>query len=93
MSVPGIPAAVSPLQSKQFISGEVGRAAPVQPRAEHPRTPGWSGTTARAMGGSNQSLFLLGALFVGPGDRRGPGSVAVALLALGLLLSWAAWPG
>jgi len=61
-----------------------GDAAPVIP---HPRTIGWVGTTALAMGGSNQSLFLLGALIAGQG------SAAVPLLAVGLLLSWAAAPG
>jgi two-component system, sensor histidine kinase len=45
------------------------------------------------MGGINQSLFLLGALFVGQGAIRGQGSAAVPLLAVGLLLSWAATPG
>jgi hypothetical protein len=59
----------------------------------HPRTMGWFGTTAVAMGGINQSLFLLGALFVGQGAIRGQGSAAVPLLAVGLLLSWAATPG
>jgi signal transduction histidine kinase/amino acid transporter/ActR/RegA family two-component response regulator len=59
----------------------------------HPRTVGWFGTTAVAMGGINQSLFLLGALFVGQGAILGQGSAAVPLLALGLLLSWAATPG
>ncbi len=53
----------------------------------HPRTIGWIGTTALAMGGSNQSLFLIGALFLTQG------SAAVPLLILGLLLSWAAAPG
>ena len=53
----------------------------------HPRTIGWLGTTALAMGGSNQSLFLIGALIVSQG------SAAVPLLILGLLLSWAAAPG
>jgi diguanylate cyclase (GGDEF)-like protein len=53
----------------------------------HPRTIGWLGTTALAMGGSNQSLFLIGALILGQG------SAAVPLLVLGLLLSWAAAPG
>ena len=53
----------------------------------HPRTIGWLGTTALAMGGSNQSLFLIGALIAGQG------SAAVPLLILGLLLSWAAAPG
>src|ERR1700742_2430023 len=59
----------------------------------HPRTVGWFGTTAVAMGGINQSLFLLGALFVGQGAILGQGSAAIPLLALGLLLSWAATPG
>ena len=59
----------------------------------HPRTVGWFGTTAVAMGGINQSLFLLGALFVGQGAILGQGSAAIPLLAVGLLLSWAATPG
>ncbi len=50
----------------------------------HPRRIGWVGTTALAMGGSNQSLFLIGALVVSQG------TAAVPLLAVGLLLSWAA---
>jgi amino acid permease len=45
------------------------------------------------MGGINQSLFLLGALFVGQGDILGQGSAAIPLLAVGLVLSWAATPG
>ncbi|HSX79247.1 MAG TPA: amino acid permease, partial [Candidatus Saccharimonadia bacterium] len=59
----------------------------------HPRTLGWVGTTALAMGGSNQSLFIMGALFIGQGDILGQGSAAIPLLVLGLLLSWAAAPG
>ncbi|AJY39894.1 amino acid permease [Burkholderia humptydooensis] len=59
----------------------------------HPRTLGWVGTTALAMGGSNQSLFLLAALFAGQGDIPGQGSAAVPLLIVGLLLSYAAAPG
>ncbi|GAA2706693.1 amino acid permease [Actinoplanes palleronii] len=54
---------------------------------EHPRTIGWFGTTAMAMGGSNQSLFLIPALVVSQG------SAAVPLLLVGLLLAWAAAPG
>ena len=57
-------------------------AAPLHP--PHPRTIGWIGTTALAMGGSNQSLFLLGALLLSQG------SAAVPLLIVGLVLSWAA---
>jgi hypothetical protein len=59
----------------------------------HPRTIGWMGTVALAMGGSNQSLFLLGALFVGQGSISGQGSAAIPLLVVGLLLSLAAAPG
>ena len=59
----------------------------------HPRTLGWVSTAALAMGGSNQSLFLLGALFVGQGDILGQGSAAIPLLIIGLLLSWGAAPG
>jgi diguanylate cyclase (GGDEF)-like protein len=57
-----------------------------EPR-EHPRTIGWLGTTALAMGGSNQSLFLIGALVAAQG------SAAIPLLIVGLLMSWAAAPG
>ena len=53
---------------------------------------GWIGTTALAMGGSNQSLFLIAALFVGQADISGQGSAAVVLLIIGVLLSWAAAP-
>ena len=59
----------------------------------HPRTVGWFGTTSVAMGGINQSLFLLSALFIGQGAIPGQGSAAVVLLGVGLLLSWAATPG
>ena len=69
-------------------------AFPATPPARaHPRTLGWVTTTAMAMGGSNQSLFLIGALFIGQGSIPGQGSAAVPLLMLGLLLSWAAAPG
>lgn len=53
----------------------------------HPRTIGWFGNAALAMGGSNQSLFLIPALMASQG------SAAVPLLIVGLLLSWAAAPG
>src|SRR6186997_624556 len=59
----------------------------------HPRALGWIGTTALAMGGSNQSLFILAALFAGQGEILGQGSAAVPLLMVGLLLSWVAAPG
>ena len=59
----------------------------------HPRTLGWVGTTALAMGGSNQSLFIIAALFVGQDQILGQGSAAIPLLIAGLLLSGAAAPG
>jgi signal transduction histidine kinase/CheY-like chemotaxis protein/L-asparagine transporter-like permease len=59
----------------------------------HPRTLGWISTASLAMGGSNQSLFLLSALFVGQGDILGQGSACVPLLIVGLFLSYAAAPG
>ena len=59
----------------------------------HPRTIGWFGTTSVAMGGSNQSLFILAALFIGQGEIPGQGSAAVLLLIVGVLLGWAAAPG
>jgi two-component system, sensor histidine kinase len=65
----------------------------VESQRTHPRKIGWIGTTAMAMGGSNQSLFLITALFVGQGVITGQGSAAVPLLIVGLLLSWAAAPG
>ncbi|HEY4187223.1 MAG TPA: amino acid permease [Polyangia bacterium] len=54
---------------------------------------GWLGATALAMGGSNQSLFLIGALMMGEGSIRGQGTAAVPLLIFGLVLSWLAMPG
>ncbi|MEO7745843.1 MAG: amino acid permease [Actinomycetota bacterium] len=53
----------------------------------HTRVLGAWGTAALAMGGSNQSLFLLTALVATQG------SAAVPLLVVGLLLAWAAAPG
>ena len=62
-------------------------------KENHPRTLGWVGTSSLAMGGSNQSLFLLSALFIGQGNILGQGSAAIPLLILGLLLSYMAAPG
>ena len=56
----------------------------------HPRTIGWVGTTALAMGGSNQSLFLIAGA---SGLIATQGSAGVGLLIFGLLLAWAAAPG
>ncbi|MBS0268450.1 MAG: amino acid permease [Proteobacteria bacterium] len=58
----------------------------------HPRSLGWFGSAALAMGGSNQSLFLISALFAGQDAIPGQGSAAVPLLIVGLLLSWMAAP-
>jgi hypothetical protein len=63
---------------------------PVTP--PHPRVLGWVGTAALAMGGSNQMIFLITALFVGQGVILGQGSAAVPLLIIGVLLGWAAAP-
>ena len=65
-------------------------ATPPTYSLEHPRTLGWFGTAALAMGGSNQSLFLLGGA---AGLMATQGSASVPLLILGLLLSLAALPG
>ena len=54
---------------------------------EHPRTIGWLGTSALAMGGSNQMVFLVGALIAAQG------SGAIPILIAGMLLGWAAAPG
>ena len=61
---------------------------PVTP--PHPRVLGWVGTAALAMGGSNQMIFLITALFVGQGAILGQGSAVVPLLIVGVLLGWAA---
>ena len=53
----------------------------------HVRVLSASGAVALAIGGSNQSLFLLTALIATQG------SAAIPLLIVGLLLSWAAAPG
>jgi PAS domain S-box-containing protein len=53
----------------------------------HPRTIGWLGTTALAMGGSNQSLFIIGAVLASQG------TAAIPLLIVGLILAWVALPG
>jgi diguanylate cyclase (GGDEF)-like protein len=71
------------------VDDGVGTAGTRQPpsAAPHPRTLGWVRAAALAMGGSNQSLFLLGALLAAQG------SAAIPLLAVGLLLALAAMPG
>ena len=71
----------------QQITTEAGN-----PAHGHPRVLGWVGTAALAMGGSNQMIFLITALFVGQGNILGQGSAAVPLLIVGVLLGWAAAP-
>ena len=73
--------AASEISAKPASEPALGLPAP------HPRTLGWVRTAALAMGGSNQSLFLLGALLVAQG------SAAIPLLVVGLLLGLAAMPG
>jgi len=53
----------------------------------HPGAITWVGASALALGGSDQSIFLIGALLLAQG------TVAVPLLALGLVLSDMATPG
>ena len=52
----------------------------------HPRRITWVGASSLALGGSNQSIFLIGALLASQG------SATVPLLALGLVLSYLATP-
>ncbi len=77
----------------ELSSQEVKSEATHRLHPAHPRTVGWFGTTAVAMGGINQSLFLIAALYVGQGAISGQGSAAVPLLIFGLILGWAATPG
>ncbi len=58
----------------------------------HPRVLGWFANSAIAMGGSNQMIFIITALFVGQDAIIGQGSAAVPLLIMGVLLGWAAAP-
>ena len=59
----------------------------------HPHSLGWLGTSALAMGGSNQSVFILGALLIGQGSIPGQGTAAILLLILGVVLGCMAVPG
>ena len=55
--------------------------------APHPRKIGWVGAASLAMGGSNQSIFLIAALILSQGGA------AIPILIFGLLLSYMAAPG
>jgi signal transduction histidine kinase/amino acid transporter len=86
---------MSPDRSDTPTTGPEATSAPLSGRAAwepdpgrpHPRTITWVGASALALGGSNQSLFLIGALLLAQG------TMAVPLLAVGLLLSYLATPG
>lgn len=86
---------MSPDRSDTPTTGPEATGAPVSGRAAwepdpgrpHPRTITWVGASALALGGSNQSIFLIGALLLAQG------TMAVPLLAVGLLLSYMATPG
>lgn len=58
-----------------------------------PAKGGVGGGGGAGDGGSNQSLFLLGALIAGQGSIPGQGSAAIPLLIIGLILSYMAMPG
>lgn len=91
----GTKAPMSPHRSSTPSAEPAGSGVPaVRRRAEeaeavrpHPRTITWVGASALALGGSNQSIFLIGALLLAQG------TMAVPLLAVGLVLSYMATPG
>jgi len=86
MPATAVQQATTTIPRQRVPAAAPGRAAEPATR-EHPRVLGWFGTTSLAMGGSNQSLFLLTALVMTQG------SAAIPLLAVGLVLSWLAAPG
>jgi len=59
---------------------------PVTP--PHPRVLGWVGTAALAMGGSNQMIFLITALFVGQGVILGSAAVPLLILSAAARSRW-----
>ena len=63
------------------------RRAPGEGIRPHPRTITWVGASALALGGSNRSILLIGVLLLARG------TMAVPLLAVGLLLACMAAPG
>ncbi|MCP1120692.1 amino acid permease [Robbsia andropogonis] len=74
-------------------SGSVTNDDAAQEGGRFPRTLGWASLSALAMGGSNQSLFLIAALLVGGEHIPGIGTLGLALFVVGILLSYAALPG
>ena len=77
---------ITPLPSMTDTNPDIAVTPP------HPRVLGWVSTTALAMGGSNQMIFIITALFVGQDQILGQGSAAVPLLIVGVLLGYAAAP-
>lgn len=77
-----------PAQRAPADGGDV-RNTHAVPR-KHPRTIGWFGTASLAMGGSNQSLFLIA---TGTGLFATQGSATIWLLLIGLAFSVMAAPG
>ena len=75
--------ALPAMPSTNRAAGTVGEGAPVP----HPRKIGWVGAASLAMGGSNQSIFLIAALILSQGGA------AIPILIFGLLLSYMAAPG
>ncbi|TAK72056.1 MAG: amino acid permease, partial [Gammaproteobacteria bacterium] len=63
------------------------------PQKPHPRELSWYGTACIALGGSDACLFTIGALLTVQGGAPTPGTMAIPLLALGVILSWMAIPG
>ena len=63
------------------MESETPKPEPTTP--PHPRMLGWVGTAALAMGGSNQMIFLITALFVGQGAILRQGSAGARPTRLG----------
>jgi len=70
-----------------YVRPSMRGALPRQEVRPHPRTITWVGASALALGGSNRVIFLIGALLLAQG------TMAVPLLAVGLILSYMAAPG
>src|SRR5579883_491473 len=65
----------------------------MQSSPSRPRKIGWFEAACLAVGGSVASLFTIGVLFVVQSGVNAPGTMAMPLLILGILLSYAAIPG
>ena len=86
--MPALDGTAHPVAARTAVAAtERGAESETNASTGHPRSLGWSGAAAMAMGGSNQSLFLLAGLVATQGGA------AIPLLALGLVLAIAAAPG